>query len=96
MNIHAHRTDAAQPVESFRLANGLDVVVVNDRRAPVVTHMAVSYTHLDVYKRQALLASVIETCRRRKASAWRYLGTVIAAARKGSPLPALPAIPAAA
>ena len=39
MNIHAHRTDAAEPVESFRLANGLDVVVVKDRRAPVVTHM---------------------------------------------------------
>ncbi len=27
------------PVESFRLENGLDVVVVPDRRAPVVTHM---------------------------------------------------------
>jgi hypothetical protein len=44
----------------------------------------------------ALLASVIETCRRRGASSWRYLGTVIAAARKGLPLPPLPAIPAAA
>jgi transposase len=44
----------------------------------------------------ALLASVIETCRRRGASAWQYLGTVIAAARKGLQLPALPAIPAAA
>jgi len=44
----------------------------------------------------ALLASVIETCRRRGASAWQYLGTVIAAARKGLALPALPAIPAAA
>ncbi|SBT07620.1 hypothetical protein ACCAA_470008 [Candidatus Accumulibacter aalborgensis] len=43
----------------------------------------------------ALLASVIETCRRRGASTWRYLGTVIAAARKGLPLPPLPAIPAA-
>ncbi len=39
----------------------------------------------------ALLASVIETCRRRGASSWRYLGTVIAAARKGLPLPAIPA-----
>jgi len=44
----------------------------------------------------ALLASLIETCRRRGASAWQYLGTVIAAARKGSQLPAIPAIPAAA
>jgi len=44
----------------------------------------------------ALLASVIETCRRRGACAWRYLGTVIAAARKGRELPALPAIPVAA
>jgi len=42
----------------------------------------------------ALLASVIETCRCRGASTWRYLGTVIAAARKGLPLPPLPAIPA--
>ena len=39
MNSHAHRTDLAEPVEAFRLANGLDVVVVKDRRAPVVTHM---------------------------------------------------------
>ncbi len=44
----------------------------------------------------ALLASVIETCRRRGVSSWRFLGTVIAAARKGLALPALPAIPAAA
>ena len=44
----------------------------------------------------ALLASVIETCRRRGASSWRFLGTVIRAARKGLELPALPAIPAAA
>jgi len=29
-------------------------------------------------------------------AAWRYLGTVIAAARKGLPLPVLPAIPVAA
>lgn len=39
MNIHARRQEQAEPVESFRLANGLDVVVVSDRRAPVVTHM---------------------------------------------------------
>lgn len=44
----------------------------------------------------ALLASVIETCRRRGTSAWQYLGTVIAAARRGLALPALPSIPAAA
>lgn len=44
----------------------------------------------------ALLASVIETCRRREACAWRYLGTVIEAARKSLELPALPAIPVAA
>ena len=37
--MHAQPTGAAQPVESFRLANGLDIVVVPDRRAPVVTHM---------------------------------------------------------
>jgi len=39
VNIHARRQEQAEPVESFRLANGLDVVVVSDRRAPVVTHM---------------------------------------------------------
>ena len=44
----------------------------------------------------ALLASLIETCRRRAASAWQYLGTVIAAARKGLPLPPIPVIPATA
>ena len=44
----------------------------------------------------ALLASVIETCRRRGVSVWRYLGTVIRAARTGLQLPALPAIPTTA
>ncbi len=39
MNIHARQPGLAEPVESFRLGNGLDVVVVTDRRAPVVTHM---------------------------------------------------------
>jgi len=37
-----------------------------------------------------LLASVIETCRIRGAPAWDYLTSVIAAARKGLQLPALP------
>jgi transposase len=40
----------------------------------------------------ALLASVIETCRRRGAAALDFLGSVIAAARKGLALPALPEI----
>mgnify|MGYP001039032716 FL=1 len=39
MNNHARQPGLAEPVESFRLGNGLDVVVVSDRRAPVVTHM---------------------------------------------------------
>lgn len=42
----------------------------------------------------ALLASVIETCRKRSASSWTYIASVIAAARKGLTLPSLPAIPA--
>jgi transposase len=42
----------------------------------------------------ALLASVIETCRRRGAVVLEFLGTVIAAARKGLALPALPPLPA--
>jgi transposase len=42
----------------------------------------------------AFLASFIETCRRRGASAWQHLGTDIAAARKGLQLPMIPAIPA--
>ena len=33
------RTDAAPNVSHFTLANGLDVVVIPDRRTPVVTHM---------------------------------------------------------
>jgi transposase len=41
----------------------------------------------------ALLASVIETCRKRTASSWTYIATVIAAARKGVALPSLPPIP---
>lgn len=42
----------------------------------------------------ALLASVIETCRLRKASSWHYLAEVIRAARVGAALPALPMAPA--
>lgn len=41
----------------------------------------------------ALLASVIETCRKRSASSWVFIATVIAAARKGLAIPSLPAIP---
>lgn len=37
-------------------------------------------------------ASVIETCRRRSAVVLDFLGTVLAAARRGLPLPALPQI----
>jgi len=40
----------------------------------------------------ALLASVIETCRLRKASSWRYLAEVIKASRVGASLPALPPV----
>jgi zinc protease len=39
VNVHLRQNEAAQSVESFRLGNGLDVVVVPDTRAPVVTHM---------------------------------------------------------
>lgn len=39
----------------------------------------------------ALLASVIETCRKRNASPWPYLAEVIGQRRKGLPAPPLPA-----
>src|SRR6218665_259794 len=40
MTIHIPPTTRpSAPVESFQLANGMDVVVVCDHRAPVVTHM---------------------------------------------------------
>ncbi|CAN7631768.1 pitrilysin family protein [Bosea sp. LjRoot9] len=39
MTIHIPPTRMSAPVESFRLGNGLEVVVVPDHRAPVVTHM---------------------------------------------------------
>lgn len=42
----------------------------------------------------SLLASVIETCRIRGAPIWNYLTSVIAAARVGSQLPALPVMQA--
>jgi len=42
----------------------------------------------------AFRACLIETCRRRGASAWQDLGTAIAAARNGLQFPAIPAIPA--
>jgi len=40
----------------------------------------------------AILASVIETCRLRACSPWRYLQAVIAAGRAGLPTPLLPAM----
>ena len=40
-----------------------------------------------------ILASVIETCRARNASPWRFLGQVIGAARIGAELPTMPIIP---
>ncbi|HFE37566.1 MAG TPA: IS66 family transposase, partial [Gammaproteobacteria bacterium] len=39
----------------------------------------------------AILASVIETCRLRGCSPWRYLEAVIAAGRANLPTPLLPA-----
>jgi len=42
----------------------------------------------------ALLASVIETCRRRQVLPWPYLASVLAERRKGNPVPPLPAVPA--
>lgn len=44
----------------------------------------------------AMLASVMDTCRRRGSSGWRYMGSVIRAARKGLPLPTLPSTPISA
>jgi len=41
----------------------------------------------------ALLASVIETCRKRAASSWLYIASVIAAAREGLTVPVMPPIP---
>jgi hypothetical protein len=43
----------------------------------------------------ALLASTVETCRKRSASPWLYLAEVLRQRRKGLPAPALPAVPAA-
>ena len=39
----------------------------------------------------ALLASIIDTCRLRQASAWDYLAEAIRAGRSGMPMPTLPA-----
>ena len=40
----------------------------------------------------ALLASIIDTCRLRSASAWDYLAAAISAGRQGAPMPSLPAM----
>jgi transposase len=40
----------------------------------------------------ALLASIIDTCRARKASAWDYLTAALQAGRQGLPTPPLPAV----
>jgi transposase len=38
------------------------------------------------------LASVIDTCRKRRISPWRYLAAVIAERRKGNEAPSIPAV----
>jgi hypothetical protein len=38
----------------------------------------------------ALLASIIDTCRKRKVSSWPYLADVIARGRRGQEAPLLP------
>jgi hypothetical protein len=43
----------------------------------------------------ALLASTIETCRKRSASPWHYIAEVIRQRRNGLPAPALPIVPVA-
>lgn len=40
----------------------------------------------------ALLASIIDTCRLRAASAWDYLADAIRAGRQALPMPPLPAV----
>jgi len=72
----------------------------NNAAEPALRHWAISRTISHGTRSEegsrafAFLASLIETCRRRGASVWHYLGTVIAAARKGLQLPTIPAIPA--
>jgi len=39
MTVHTAPADAASLIGSYTLANGLEIVVAPDRRAPVVTHM---------------------------------------------------------
>lgn len=39
MTLHASPSSLTLPVDTARLANGLEIVVIPDRRAPVVTHM---------------------------------------------------------
>ncbi|HEV7324318.1 MAG TPA: pitrilysin family protein [Bosea sp. (in: a-proteobacteria)] len=39
MTVHAAPANASNQIESYKLANGLQIVVAPDHRAPVVTHM---------------------------------------------------------
>ena len=39
INPYAHAADSATRASEFKLANGMDVVVIPDHRSPVVTHM---------------------------------------------------------
>jgi len=59
---------------------------VNARRLSLGTHSEQGTRAL------ALLASIIVTCRARKASAWDYLAVALQAGRQGLPMPPLPAI----
>jgi len=61
---------------------------VNARRLSLGTHSEQGTRALAL----ALLASVIVTCRARKASAWDYLAVALQAGRQGLPMPPLPAI----
>ena len=70
--------------------------LTNNRAEQALRHWVISrrISHgtrsADGSRALALLASIIETCRLRKASSWRYLAAVIDAARKGITPPSLP------
>ena len=46
--------DPDDPGHTVRLMPGIPESPVRQARAPYVVHASVSYTHLDVYKRQVL------------------------------------------
>ena len=83
----------------FRQLKNTAFPITNNPAEEIIRHWVISRRlsygtkTLEGTRAFGILASVISTCRLRKANVWALITEVIASARRGLPLPALPSGP---